>query len=128
MPQTKPDLVVLAVDDDSALRQHLAEALPLLGCRVLTASDGVEAMTILDAQRVDLLITDYDMPRMNGLELIQWATGRLPRLTAVLMTGQSSPSVAAAAQECGARHVLLKPVSVQHLLSLLEQVREMPSQ
>lgn len=124
MSKNRRDLHVLVVDDNAALRQHLAEALALWGCCVFTASDGVEAMKTLENERVDLLITDYDMPRMNGLDLIQWSKVRLPQLIAVLITGHTSQELTAAGRRCGAWRVLLKPLSAQHFLSLLEEVRE----
>lgn len=114
---------VLAVDDDYVNRLLLVDVLANASCRVLTASDGAEAVEILEEQPVDLLITDYDMPRMNGLDLIRWSKARFPHVTAVMVTGQDSQALAAQGRECGALRVLLKPLSVEHLLSLVDEIR-----
>ena len=122
--ETRP-LRVLAVDDDSTIRQLLVEVLTLAGCRVLAASDGMEALRILEGESVDLLITDYQMPRMNGLELLRWSKAHLPHVTVVMMTGRDSQSLAEEGEGCGALRVLRKPISIEHLLSLVREIRGM---
>ncbi len=114
---------VLAVDDDCFVRLLFAEVLARASCRVLTASDGAEAVEILEGEPVDLLITDYEMPRMNGLDLIRWSKARFPHVTAVMITGQDPQALAARGRECGALRILRKPVSVEHLLALVGEIR-----
>jgi len=115
-------LRVLAVDDDPLIRELLTEVLAQAGCQLLTASDGTEAVRILEQEPVDFLITDYDMPRMNGLELVRWSKERLPHLTAVMITGQDCQALAAEGRANGASAVLLKPFSVEQILSLLREI------
>jgi ATP-dependent Lon protease len=114
---------VLAVDDDDSVRLLLAEVLAGESCRVLTASNGVEAVEILEGEPVDLLITDYEMPRMNGLDLIRWSKARFPHVTAVMITGQDSQALAARGRECGVLHILRKPISVETLRSVVGEIR-----
>ncbi|MBI2115350.1 MAG: response regulator [candidate division NC10 bacterium] len=123
MGEERRELRVLAVDDDPRMRFLLAEMLAHTSCRVLTASDGAEAMEILEEEPVDLLITDYEMPRMNGLDLIRWSKARFPRMTAVMITGQDSQAIVAQGRECGAFRVLAKPFSVQQLAALMAELR-----
>lgn len=125
MGDEKRELQVLAVDDDPLVREFLAEVLAHMGCRVLTACDAAEGVKILEHQPMDLLITDYEMPQKNGLDLIRWSRARFPDLTAVMITGRNSQALAAEAWECGALRVLPKPLSVGHLLSLVEVIRGM---
>ena len=66
MPQT-----ILLVDDEFSSLEVLALLLGQEGYDVVTASDGEEAMSRLAEKRVDLVITDYWMPKMNGLELVE---------------------------------------------------------
>ncbi len=81
-------VTVLLVDDDTRVRLTLAEHLADVGYRVVQASDGLDAVTRLDSgQPIDLLITDFAMPGMNGLALIQEVRRRLPDLPVVLLTG-----------------------------------------
>lgn len=123
MGEDKRAFRVLAVDDDYGTRLLLADVLTCASCQVLTASNGAEAVEILKEQPVDLLVTDHDMPRMNGLDLIRWSKARFPHVTAVMITGQDSQALAAQGRECGALCVLLKPLSVERLLSLVHEIR-----
>lgn len=124
MARERRELHVLVVDDNSMLRLLLVEVLAQAGCRVSTACDGVEAVNILEEEPVDFLITDYDMPRMNGLELIRWSKANLPHMTVVMMSGRNCQALAAEGRECGALRILRKPISVEHLLSLVGEFRK----
>lgn len=115
---------VLVVDDDEGVRLLLSVILSEEGCRVLCAPDGFEGREILKAYSVDLLITDYNMPRMNGLDLISWSRLRLPEVPAVLVTGQEDPALEAAARACGALRVFPKPLFLEELLLLVGQLRK----
>ncbi len=113
---------VLVVDDDEAIRIYLGEVLREAGCRVLTASDGIEAVEILGASPVDLLITDYNMPRMSGLELIRWCQAILPALPTVLISGQDPETVPVKGGRRAALRVLQKPFSEEHLLLMVGEL------
>lgn len=123
MGEKQRELRVLAVDDDEGIRLLIADVLREASCRVLTASNGAEAMNILKAEPVDLLITDYHMPRMNGVELIRWSRERLPHVATVMMTGDPAEAVAAEAWKSGAHRILLKPFPFEHLLHLVGELR-----
>ncbi len=114
---------VLLVEDAEQTRRIVAEELRQAGCRVWTASDGAEAVEILEAERVDILFTDCDMPRMNGLELIRWSQAHMPHIPTVLMTGHERDAIGAEAWHCGALRILLKPFSIEHLLLLVRELR-----
>jgi CheY-like chemotaxis protein len=116
------DLRVLAVDDDDGVRLLIAEVLREASCRVFTASDGAAAMVILEAEPVDLLITDYHMPRMDGLELIRRSRERLPHVVTIMMTGDLRETVADEAWKSGTHRILLKPFSYEDLLLLVEEL------
>lgn len=64
--------LVLVVDDSAVVRAMLAEELLQRGYDVILATDGLDAMTMMQANRPDLVITDVVMPRMNGYELCRW--------------------------------------------------------
>ncbi|HET7881539.1 MAG TPA: ATP-binding protein [Acetobacteraceae bacterium] len=84
----------LVVDDDAMVREVLAWQLAALGCRVTQASDGLAALARIDAgEHVDLLVTDYSMPGMNGLMLIEEARRRQPTLPALLLTGYADAHI-----------------------------------
>jgi CheY-like chemotaxis protein len=117
------EICVLAVDDDEGVRLLLSVVLTEERCRVLTASDGVEAAEILKAEPVDLLITDYAMPRMDGLELIRWTRACFRDVETVLITGHDDPALMNEAKSCGALRVFLKPFPIETLLSLAAEIR-----
>jgi PAS domain S-box-containing protein len=88
--------VVLVVDDDPDVREVAVAGLRDLGYRVLAAETGDEALDILAAEeRVDLLLADYAMPRMNGVELARAARARHPALRIRLMTGHADADAVA---------------------------------
>ena len=65
------DKVVLVVDDSATVRKFVAASLNITGFRVVTASDGVEALERMPAEKFDLIITDLNMPDMDGFEFIR---------------------------------------------------------
>ena len=109
---------VLVVDDDPMVRQVLAGEMEEQGYRVDQAGDGLEALAQLDGgAQVDLLISDFAMPGMNGLMLIREMRRRQPELPAVLLTGYADPSLRNAIEdaELGSIALLRKPVSAAEL-------------
>jgi CheY-like chemotaxis protein len=84
---------VLVVDDDARVRVAVAHAVALEGYPTVIATDGAEALRCLD--RIDpwLVITDFQMRRMDGVELVVALRHRLPDLPAVIMTGNSEAEV-----------------------------------
>jgi CheY-like chemotaxis protein len=81
---------VLLCDDDDGVRSLLGEYLKSIGYTVHEASAGEEAICILDSgTEVDLLVADYAMPGMNGLETIRQARLRQPNLRFLLITGHA---------------------------------------
>ncbi len=105
---------VLVVDDDAMVRAVLVDQMEDEGYRVAQAGDGLEALAQLDAgAAVDLLISDFAMPGMNGLTLIQEARRRRPELPVLLLTGYADASVRLAVEnaQTGNMALLCKPVS-----------------
>jgi CheY-like chemotaxis protein len=85
--------LALLVDDDSAVRDVTAARLRRLGFEVLEAGSGGAALDLLDrAPRVDLLVADFAMPGMNGVEVAQQACSRRPDLPVLFVTGYADQS------------------------------------
>lgn len=114
---------ILLAEDDSLVRETVADLLELDGFRVITACDASEAMTLLrdDPQSVRILITDLSMPGENGLSLIDRARALRPDLPAILLTGLADQLPCAAAPEQGF-DVLRKPVRGQHLSQSIKRL------
>ena len=82
---------ILLVDDEDVVRAATAEMLEDVGYTVIQADSGPAALAVLrEAQGVDLLITDYLMPGMNGVELIRNARNEVPSLLALIISGYST--------------------------------------
>jgi CheY-like chemotaxis protein len=81
---------VLFAEDDSSIRQNLAQLLSIQGYRVLTAEDGFEALRLLTQQDIDLLLTDIVMPGLDGVELARKAKALRPDMPIMFLTGYSS--------------------------------------
>jgi CheY-like chemotaxis protein len=118
-----PSRRVLLVDDEEMVRESLAAGLMDAGFGVLVAGSGAEALALLDAgEQVDMLVTDFSMPGMDGKELIRHAQARSPRLPAVILTGyvnigEPNPAVAGLR---GVLAVLRKPIHAARLAEHLE--------
>ncbi len=115
---------ILIVDDESNQRLMIEQALRSLGddWQFSTASSGHEALAVLEGPQPDLIITDYHMPMMNGIELIQQIRARFACARIILITAYSSPELSDEAQHLGVNHYLTKPVSLSELRHLTSSV------
>ena len=90
---SSPALSILIVDDDPMVREATAWMLIDAGHEVHEASDGLAALEhLVNRGPVDLLITDINMPRMDGLELVQQTKARWPALPVLLVSGRPQPA------------------------------------
>jgi PAS domain S-box-containing protein len=112
--------VVLVVDDDAEVRAATAEMLRYAGHDVVEAEGGREALDCLDREgdRIDLMIVDYVMPGMNGVETTRLGRLRRPRLPIMFMTGFADTAVLAA--ETSADLILQKPFYTADLVAKIE--------
>ncbi len=115
---------ILVVDDSITMRQMLSFTLEKAGHEVLTADNGLEALDICDQGAPDLIITDLNMPKMNGLDLIRTLrsrphTGTKPIL---VLTTESDPEKKAEGRAAGATGWIVKPFNPQALLDVLPRV------
>jgi len=111
---------ILIVDDESNQRLMVEQALRALAYdwSISTAASGQEALESLALSAPDLIITDYNMPAMNGLELIKSVRERHITSRIILMTAYSSPELQDAAQRLQVDHYLTKPVRLNQLRRL----------
>ena len=108
-------LSILLVDDDTMVREATAWMLSDAGHHVHEAADGKAALEYLDAQGpVDLLITDINMPRMDGLELVQQTKQRWPGLAVLLVSGRPQPP--------GTQAYMPKPFGWDTLMKAVDRV------
>ena len=115
---------ILVVDDSSSMRQLLGATLRSAGYQVIEASDGQEALDYARKNPVDLVLTDVNMPHMDGISLIaQLRTLNHYYLTPLLLlTTETSPERKVDGKQAGATGWITKPFSPQQLISTLERV------
>jgi two-component system response regulator FlrC len=113
----KKPLPILVVEDDPDLREALSDTLTLSRYRVLTAEDGEHAVELLKEHAVGLVITDVQMPNMNGITLLHEIKSRWPHLPVLLMTAYGVISQAVEAMREGACNYMVKPFDVADLLA-----------
>jgi len=115
---------VIAVDDSVTMRQMVTFTLRQAGYEVVEAADGRDALTKIQSQRVDLVVTDLHMPNLDGIELIKRIRA-LPtyRFTPVLMlTTESQDRKKAEGQAAGATGWIVKPFQPEQLIKVVKRV------
>ena len=115
---------VLTVDDSASIRQMVTFTLKSSGYAVIEAADGQEGLEKAKANAVNLILTDQNMPKMDGLTLIKTLRG-LPQYksTPILMlTTESSDAMKSQGKAAGATGWLVKPFDPQKLLEVVKKV------
>jgi DNA-binding NtrC family response regulator len=113
---------ILVVDDDDGIRENLAELFELVGYSILSAGSAPEALRMLSANDVDLLLTDYRMPGPTGVELIESARRVKPGLRAVLMTAFGDSYTEIESVRRGAIGYLNKPFEADEVTGLVARI------
>ena len=114
---------VLVVDDSAIDRRVVGGLLERsFDCTVLHAADGLEALAQMKERLPDLVLTDLQMPQMNGLELVSAVKRDFPRIPVILMTAQGSEEIAAQALRQGAASYVTKRRLGEDLLDTVVQV------
>jgi DNA-binding response OmpR family regulator len=114
---------LLVVDDDAAVRASLRDALTADEVRVSEAAGGREALDLVRAGWVDVVLTDVRMPGVDGLELLRRVRALAPAVEVVLMTAWDDPDVRFEAARTGVRACLVKPLDLHILRALVEELR-----
>jgi len=115
---------ILAVDDSASMRQMVSFTLKGAGYHVIEASDGQEAYEKAVNQRVDLVLTDQNMPRMDGVTLTK-NLRELPSYSTtpiLILTTESSAEMKSKGREAGATGWLVKPFDPNKLLEVIRKV------
>ena len=118
---------ILIVDDDSITRKFISFALRTEGIEVITAQDGIEALEKLSGQNVCLVITDLNMPRMDGLELIRYIrnAAETSHLPVIMLTTEADEESRTSGFQAGVTEYMIKPVSREVLLAKVRPLLEM---
>jgi serine/threonine protein kinase len=118
MTDNKP---ILVVDDNAPIQTLFTRVLAAAGHRVLVASDGAEALEILDGTQVAMVVTDVNMPRVDGITLLRHMRSRLPHVPVILITAKPSLDAAVDCIKLGATDYLPKPVDIKRFLEIVRK-------
>jgi len=117
-------LSILAVDDSPSIRQMVAFTLKSAGYNVIEAADGQEGLTKAREKTVDLVLTDQNMPIMDGITLVKNLRG-LPMYSStpiLILTTESSDEMKAKGRAAGATGWLVKPFDPVRLVEVVKKV------
>lgn len=115
---------ILIVDDSESIREVVSFTLENEGFDVIVASDGTDALTMLDGKPIDLIITDLHMPEMDGITLIKHVRKMeaYQRIPILFLTTESQTSKKLEAKEAGATGWIIKPFVPAKLIAALNKV------
>jgi two-component system NtrC family response regulator/two-component system nitrogen regulation response regulator GlnG len=113
---------ILIVDDAGPVVVLCVNVLQALGYAVKGANSGEVAVDILRKERFDMMVLDYKMPGLTGLEVFAQARALHPDLPVVLVTGHGTPQIVDEANRLGFASILLKPFTSDELRSTVEKV------
>ncbi len=115
---------ILTIDDSASVRQMVAFTLRRAGYTVIEAGDGVDGLAAAQRETVHMVITDLNMPRMDGIECIRQLRA-LPAskfIPIVMLTTESQPERKQEGRAAGATGWIVKPFTPEQLLSVVQKV------
>ena len=113
---------ILVVDDEDALRTVLSSELANAGYDVSTASDGDEAITVVQNKKFDLVLLDIKMPKTDGFEVLKFIKKNLSQIKVIMLTGFADLKNAIESKKHGAEDFVSKPYDLVDLLTTIERV------
>ena len=116
--------IIMVVDDDDIHRKMIARMLESEGYQVTLAANGSEAIGMVHRTRPDLILTDFQMPELDGIELTRWikADRSFTGIPVIMITGNSEREVVVASLKSGVVDFILKPVDRSALMNKLDRV------
>ncbi|MBS0253005.1 MAG: response regulator [Proteobacteria bacterium] len=112
--------ILLAIDDSPSVRQMIRVTFASAGFEIIEASDGLEGLQKATSTHIDIVVTDLNMPRMNGLAFIRHLRARptYHSLPIIVLTTESDQAALKEASAAGASAWITKPFNVQGLLDI----------
>ena len=115
---------ILIVDDSASLRKVVSIALTRAGYEVIEAGDGMEALTKLDGRKINLVVSDVNMPRMDGITFVTQmkANARYKFTPVIMLTTESQEAKKAEGRAAGARAWITKPFQPSQLVEAVNKL------
>ena len=117
-----PKYTILAVDDDELIRNLMVSFLSKMGYSCVTATDGIDALDKLKGNKIDAVVTDAKMPRMDGIDLTMAISKEYPGLPIMISTAYGEEYSIATAICVGAREFIQKPFSFYEFVIRLRKM------
>ena len=117
--------IILVIEDYRDTREMLQLLLESFGYRVLVAADGNEALAVAANNHVDLILTDFGLPDLDGIAVVQrlrTLNNRLKRIPIIMLTAHGGDEYSHAAVRAGCTDFLTKPVDLEKLYRLIEKL------
>ena len=112
---------LLITDDDAALRESLGEAFSRRGFKVTLAEDGEHGLDIARRGQIHLVLVDYQMPRLSGLQMLAGIRELCPELPCILMSAAMDETLRAEAEKVQVYRVLSKPLRLREIEQLIRE-------
>lgn len=114
----------LIVDDEPRLRQVLTQLMRADGFRCVEAANGLEALEHLAREPITLVLSDMEMPRMNGIDLLRQLRAKHPDVAVVMITGNADVETAVGTLSAGAMDYIVKPFQLEEVRARVKQALE----
>ena len=115
---------VLLVDDEEEFVSTLAERLQLRDIVTLMATDGSQALQVIDKERPPVVVLDVMMPGIGGLDVLQQIKRKYPEMQIILLTGHGSTRDGIKGMRLGAFDYIMKPVQIEDLIQKMNEAFE----
>ena len=115
---------ILVVDDELPICRLLDEFLSIMGHRVIIASSGEEAMTILDREEVQIALLDIKMPGVSGIEVLRKIRKNSSGIRVIMLSAFGDSDTIQRAMDMGADYYMEKPIELEQLLKVLEGLQK----
>lgn len=119
---------IVAIDDDMIIRTLLTSMLQKAGYEVFTASDGATGLRLALEKDPDLVITDYQMPGMDGMQVLEKLREKSPSLPVIMLTAHGDIALTIKAMQAGAYDYLEKPIRIEEMLTIVRNAAELSKQ
>ncbi len=116
--------IIMTADDSASIRQMVTFTLEQAGYSVVEAVDGQDAVTKLESNKVDMLVTDLNMPNMDGIELIKQtrAKDEYKFIPIIMLTTESQAEMKQKGKQAGATGWIVKPFQPEQLVGVVKKV------